>query len=391
MSGETVLIIEDRREHIVFLANQVLKPNGYQVITAMDGQRGLKRILTEKPDLVILDLNMPKMDGLEILKALREHQAEVPVILITFYGSEHVAQQALQLGAAAYVVKPFTAAEMLKAIQKALSSRRSATPPAPEPEVTMPLTRQVERWMRDMNILHRVGKALVGHLNMERVCSRAVEAAIYLTRADNAFLFLTDESGASLRLYATRGPEDRQVRILDRAVDGGLAAQVARSGQAVILPRGQSDPVLVDIAGELLGAPIAVPLRWQQRTWGVLIAARHAGEQPFTEADLEWLNGLAEYVAIALRNAQVCQQRTQPPPAPRLNEEMVNTWQQELEQVATQVQAVAATIQQLAADVETMLCSTTNQAQAVVATIRQLTEQMANREKWSNPSTRGQA
>ncbi len=347
MAGETVLIVEDRREHIVFLANQVLKPNGYQVMTAMDGQRGLKRILNEKPDLVILDLNMPKMDGLELLAALREHQVSIPVILTTFYGSEQVAQRALQLGAAAYVVKPFTAEEMLRTIQKALAGRQSA-PPVPEPEDTIPLTRQVERWVRDMNILHRVGKALVGHLDMERVCSRAVEAAIYVVRADHAFLFLTEEGGTSLRLYATRGPNDRHVRILDRAVDADLAVQVVRSGKAVIQPRSQTDPVLTDIAGEILGLPIAVPLRWQNRMWGVLIAARHAGEPPFTEADLAWLTGLAEYAAIAVRNAQVCRQRARPAAAPCPDEATIKLWQREIEQAAGQLQAAATALQQLA-------------------------------------------
>ena len=97
MAGETVLIIEDRRENIVHLANNVLKPNGYNVITAMDGQRGLNRILTDGPDLVILDLNMPKMDGLEVLAALKDRQVQIPVILTTFYGSEQVAQQVPQL------------------------------------------------------------------------------------------------------------------------------------------------------------------------------------------------------------------------------------------------------------------------------------------------------
>ncbi len=351
MAGETVLIIEDRREHIVFLANQVLKPNGYQVMTAMDGQRGLKRILSDKPDLVILDLNMPKMDGLEILTALRERQVNIPVILMTFYGSEQVAQQAIKLGAAAYVVKPFTAAEMLKAIQKALAGRQPAPPPAPEAEDTIPLTRQVERWVRDMNILNRVGKALVGHLDMGRVCSRAVEAAIYVTRADHVFLFLADGEGTNLRLYATRGPDDRHVRILDQAIDDDLAMQVLRSGKAMMLSRSQTDPVLTDIAGEILGPPMAVPLRWQNKTWGVLVAARHAGEPAFAEADLAWLTGLAEYVAIAVRNAQVCQQRTQPAPAPCPDEATIKLWLQEVEQVVGQLQAVTTALQELAAQI----------------------------------------
>jgi len=64
MAEEKVLIIEDRRENIVHLANNVLRPHGYEVITAMDGQRGLQRALADRPDLIIMDLNMPKMDGL---------------------------------------------------------------------------------------------------------------------------------------------------------------------------------------------------------------------------------------------------------------------------------------------------------------------------------------
>ncbi|NIV28719.1 MAG: response regulator, partial [Anaerolineae bacterium] len=89
------------------LVNNVLKPGGYNVITAMDGRLGLKRILDDTPDLVILDLNMPGMDGLEVLDSLQKRQVDIPVILTTFYGSEQVAEKALRLGAAAYVVKPY--------------------------------------------------------------------------------------------------------------------------------------------------------------------------------------------------------------------------------------------------------------------------------------------
>ncbi|MFL7807061.1 MAG: response regulator, partial [Anaerolineae bacterium] len=164
MAGETVLVVEDHRENIVHLVNNVLKPSGYQVITAMDGRRGLKRILDDHPDLVILDLNMPGMDGLEVLDSLQKRQVDTPVILTTFYGSEQVAEQALRLGAVAYVVKPYQIEEMLSAIDKALLDRPARRAPVEMEsrdtlEETPPLTRQVERWARDMNILTRVGKA----------------------------------------------------------------------------------------------------------------------------------------------------------------------------------------------------------------------------------------
>jgi two-component system NtrC family sensor kinase len=347
MAGETVLIVEDRRENIVHLANNVLKPNGYQVITAMDGQRGLQRALADQPDLIVMDLNMPKMDGLEVLAALRERQVDVPVILTTFYGSEQVAQQAMHLGAIDYVVKPYEVGEMLAAVQKALA-RRVTPAPAREPEESIPLTRQVERWMRDMNILTRIGKALVAQLDLDRICTRSIEAAIYITRADHAFLCLAEEGDeTNLHLRATRGPADRDVRLLDLPVDGGLAMQVARSAQPVHRATGQGDSFLVEIAGSFLGPIIAAPLRWQRKTWGVLLAARRTGEMPFGEGDVEWLSGLADYAAIGVRNARACQQRVRQSPATATDETAMAALHQDLERLSVELEAALKTVNDL--------------------------------------------
>jgi two-component system NtrC family sensor kinase len=362
MAGETVLIIEDRRENIVHLANNVLKPNGYQVITAMDGQRGLKRALAEKPDLIIMDLNMPKMDGLEVLSALQEREVDIPVILSTFYGSEQVAQQALRLGAAGYIVKPYTVGDMLKAIEKALANHIPSLAPAPvepvqelaqpvrELDEPMPLTRQMERWMRDMNILTRVGKALVALLDLDRVCTRAVEAAIYVTRADHAFLFLrTKEKGAKLRLRSVRTPSDRRARLLNQSLYSEILLQVTYSGQAITKPAASSETDLTEIAGGSLGPVVAVPLRWQGEISGVLIATRSPNESLFSESDVEWLNGLAEYAAIAVRNAQAYQQHlSPPPPSPSIDKETLLALQREITQLGEELQAASQTAQSLA-------------------------------------------
>jgi len=351
MAGETVLIVEDRRENIVHLANNILKPNSYEVITAMDGRRGLKRIINDRPDLVILDLNMPKMDGLEVLAALKERQINVPVILTTFYGSEQVAEQALDLGAAAYVVKPYEAEEMLDAIQKALAHRPTPAPAQPEKliEAAMPLTRQLERWMRDMNILTRVGKALVAILDKDRIYTRAVEASIYVTRSDYGFLYLLEKGGTdSLRLCAMRGPEDQRAYGLDRLVDSGLAVQVAQSGQVLRAPNTSGDVTIFETVGQALGPVAAAPICWRKQLKGVLMVARSRGEAGFSEADEEWLGGLADYVAIAVSNAAAIEQRAQPSDAPPLDSDLVASLKRESERLSVQLQDAAATAQQLA-------------------------------------------
>ncbi len=351
MAGETVLIVEDRRENIVHLANNVLKPNGYQVITAMDGQRGLKRILADRPDLVVMDLNMPKMDGLEVLGALQERQVDVPVILTTFYGSEHVAEQALRLGAVEYVVKPYKIEDMLAAVERALSRHpASLPPPEPKPEEVMPLTRQVERWMRDMNILTRVGKALVAQLDLDRVCKRTIEAAIYITRADHALLFLHPEGEQDdLHLRARRGPRDPQVHLAEEPIASPTIQRVARTGRALRLANTQRDTTLTDLAQDLLGPIAAAPLRWQGQGQGVLLVARMSGELDLTESDLEWLSGLADYAAIAVRNARAVAERAQQVPAPSPDTEIVREIKQQLDELGDQLESAAGTIHGLVA------------------------------------------
>jgi len=367
MAGETILIVEDRRENIVHLANNVLKPKGYQILTAMDGQLGLKRILKDKPDLVILDLNMPKMDGLEVLATLQERGIETPVILTTFYGSEQVARQALRLGAVDYIVKPYDIGEMLESVERALAQRaprgdqkaavQAALPAqralasrpaeAEEPaEKAMPLTRQVERWMRDMNILTRVGKALVANLELDRVCTRTVEAAIYVTRSDHAFLYLRSPQTSNLSLCAARSPQDPGARILNQTVQGGLASEVLRSGETAIHSKAPSDVNLFEIVGHTLGPAIAAPLRWQRETIGVLMAARNPGEAAFNEADVEWLSGLSDYAATAVHNAWAYQQQVAAATSPAVSESLAQV-RQELARLADDLANAAQTARRL--------------------------------------------
>lgn len=114
-----VLIIEDRRENIVFIANSILKPLGYDVITAMDGQTGLQKAQEESPDLIITDLKLPRMGGLEVLEALGKKGVHIPTIVMTFHGTEDTAMRALRLGARDYLIKPFTIEEMQAALNRA--------------------------------------------------------------------------------------------------------------------------------------------------------------------------------------------------------------------------------------------------------------------------------
>ncbi len=119
-----ILVIDDEPS-ITNLVSAYLKPEGYEVHTAADGPSGLKAALAFKPDLVVLDLMLPGMDGLELLSQLRR-ESNVYVILLTARAEETDKVVGLSVGADDYVTKPFSPRELVARIKAAL--RRQATP-----------------------------------------------------------------------------------------------------------------------------------------------------------------------------------------------------------------------------------------------------------------------
>jgi DNA-binding response OmpR family regulator len=105
---------------------------GYEVITAMDGQTGLAKAQEEEPDLIITDLKLPRMGGLEVLAQLGKKGINIPTIVMTFHGTEDTAMRALRLGARDYLIKPFTIEEMQAAINRAVKPEAGTSQLSPD-------------------------------------------------------------------------------------------------------------------------------------------------------------------------------------------------------------------------------------------------------------------
>jgi DNA-binding response OmpR family regulator len=118
-----ILIVEDN-EDLAFGLRNNLEIEGYTVRIAGDGVKGLARIRQSRPDLVILDLMLPNLDGVRVLRSLAESGPDVPVLVLTARGEETDKVRALRLGADDYVTKPFGLLELLARVEALL--RRSA-------------------------------------------------------------------------------------------------------------------------------------------------------------------------------------------------------------------------------------------------------------------------
>jgi len=128
-----ILVVEDEK-NIVDIVAFNLKKEGYEVICAYDGEEGLKLALEESPELILLDIMMPKMDGFQVCKKIRE-TLNVPIIMLTARAEEVDKVLGLEMGADDYVTKPFSIRELMARV-KANLRRREPAPTEPEVEET---------------------------------------------------------------------------------------------------------------------------------------------------------------------------------------------------------------------------------------------------------------
>ncbi len=119
--SKTILIVEDEKQ-LVELLRYRLEANGYKVETAYDGQEGLQKIMQVKPDLVVLDIMMPKMHGYEVCRLSKENDAtkSIPIIMLTAHTQEKDIEDAKKYGADSFVTKPFDPKMLLGEISKLL-------------------------------------------------------------------------------------------------------------------------------------------------------------------------------------------------------------------------------------------------------------------------------
>lgn len=125
--NKKILVVDDE-ESIVTLLQYNLERSGYDVITASDGEEALKKAETEKPDLIVLDVMLPKLDGIEVCKQLRQQKLMFPILMLTAKDEEFDKVLGLELGADDYMTKPFSPREVNARVKAILRRSEIAAP-----------------------------------------------------------------------------------------------------------------------------------------------------------------------------------------------------------------------------------------------------------------------
>jgi signal transduction histidine kinase/CheY-like chemotaxis protein len=295
VSGERILVVDDSAQMRDLLANTVLGPEGYVVDLARDGVEGMAAALTHSPDLIITDLAMPEMNGLEMVEELRKAGHQFPVILMTAEGSEDIAVRALRAGVMDYFVKPFDPEALLEAVRRVLRAARIGALRAGVPD---------QRRLQALNTLIAIGKSVTGLLDLEMILGRVVEAAVYLSGADEGTLMLVDPSTGELYVRAAKNLESG-LRNMRLPAQDSIAGRVISTGEPMLIGGAGMQKIKTHY---LVHSLLYVPLKVQNRVIGVLGVHNRIADRPLLPQDIGIVTALADYAAIAIVNAQLYEQ-----------------------------------------------------------------------------------
>jgi signal transduction histidine kinase/DNA-binding response OmpR family regulator len=302
VAQESVLVIDDNPETHRMLVDLVLEPNGYRHLAASDGAEGLRLALQERPNLVILDMQMPDMNGLDVLKAMRQQDLSIPTIVATVLESVDVAVQAFRAGACDYIIKPFDPHDMLEAIQRALVVSRSRVVQDQLTQQLVEANEKLQRQLQELNAIYTIGRSVTSLLDLDQVLNRVVEAAVYLAKAGEGLLLLLDRDSNELYLRAAKDVGEEVARNLRLRVDDSIAGRAIQSGRPVHVTGAETKVATGYLVQSLLYLPLRVPDRG---VIGVLGVTNRHVQQSFSERNIYLLSALASYAAIAIENARL--------------------------------------------------------------------------------------
>jgi diguanylate cyclase (GGDEF)-like protein/PAS domain S-box-containing protein len=297
-SSPTILVTDDNLEISYFLAKKLLPSFGYKTLQARTGKEGLEMIREFRPDLVLLDLQLPDMDGLDVLRELAKEDHTVPTILMTAHGSEQVALDAFSLGVQDYLSKPIDHERLKQVITRILSQRNMQ-------EEKAKLTKQLEEQVDWLTTSSRVGRSLTSTLDLDEVLRRIVEAGVYLTKAEEGFLALTNGKSGQLYLRASKNIEEQHTRTMKLLIDDSGIGEVVRTGKPLRISTNTDGARLKVTTGYLVSSLLHVPILSKGKVLGVLSVDRRKNFVHFLVKDEAMLTSLADFAAIAIENANL--------------------------------------------------------------------------------------
>jgi signal transduction histidine kinase/ActR/RegA family two-component response regulator len=283
------ILIADDEPYVLELCQRILIADGYEVESASDGGMAIEKAEGKHFDLLLVDIKMPGLSGLETAQAIKEFDPEIVCVTMTGHGTMDIAIQALKLGIDEFVIKPFTPDELSMAISRGLEKER--------------LRRENAR-LKALIPLFELSRVFMSIVDLDELLHNVVQVACQETRSDWVALLLWDEQRRVLLTRALVGFPSEGASFGE--IEGGweIATSVMRSGKQLVL-QDRSGPFAVFMERIGVHSLVIGPLVVKKKAIGVLVLAKVALGDSFASGDVELLSVLSGQAAIAIENARL--------------------------------------------------------------------------------------
>jgi signal transduction histidine kinase/CheY-like chemotaxis protein len=290
MAGEKILVVDDD-PGVLASCQRILAHKGYRVEGAGNGYQAIERAEDELFDLLLVDIRMPGMNGLETYQAIKEFNPDIIGVIITGYASMETAIEAIKLGFDGFLIKPFSLDELYSVVAKALERQN--------------LRRENTRLMA-LIPLFEMSNAFMTTMDLDELLNQVVHVAKRETKTDRVSLMLLDEASGELTIEAAIGLPQEVVATTRIRPGEGIAGWVAERGEPLLLDdKTPLDPkIRKAMKSDVVTSALCVPLKIKDRVIGVLNLSKLDGGS-LAEGDLELTSVLCGQAAIAIENARL--------------------------------------------------------------------------------------
>ena len=309
IDSASILVVDDN-EIILETLSDILTQMGYEVETTHSGHVAIERVQDRVFDLVICDIKMPEMSGLELLESIRGYNAQIPVIIITGFPSIDLAIEAMKKGAADFIPKPFDV-ELIEHLIRRIIRERSLVVQNEQLAAELNQKAVIEILNRDLNSkvdqltkLVTVNERLASITDNERLFAESVRLANEITSAEKISLMIYDRSTSYLTIRAALGVGEDVIRGCHVRLGEGVVGKVAQMKQSINQTRLDSCPIRSNPMNRSYNAVsfLCVPLLIGDELFGVLNLADKGDRGDFTENERWLVEQLAEKMAIRIEN-----------------------------------------------------------------------------------------
>jgi putative nucleotidyltransferase with HDIG domain len=329
------LLIVDDEPNICSLLRELLSRQDYQIDTCLSGQDALAKMAESHYDMLISDLKMPGINGIELIKTVKTQSPDTATVLVTGYATVETAVKALRHGADDYVTKPFNIEELRKVVSRGLESKQlreenngllEMLQSANEEllrhknelkhevvrtsESLLATNRRLEQRVQQLNTIMTVSRAIASILDLDRLLEFCLQLLGREMRVANSSIMLVEPGGERLVVKASYGPRAMQVKDQVRRMGDGVAGWVAEYKEALLVTGyDDSSAFATEFCDSYpTSSFLCVPLVLKERTLGVLNLTGKTTDEAFTEQDREFVLAIAGQIAVAIENAGLCDQ-----------------------------------------------------------------------------------